>query len=115
MSYVAWMIESTVNDRAALDAVMADLVAAVEANEPRTTHYEWSLSADGSRHFNYDRFEDSEAAMAHLAAFGSFAERYMAALTPTRFVVYGSPSEEVMSAVAAFNAEAVTPIGGFAR
>jgi quinol monooxygenase YgiN len=115
MSYVAWMVESTVNDRAALDAVMADLVAAVEANEPPTTHYEWSLSADGSRLFNYDRFEDSDAAMAHLAAFGPFAERYMAALTPIRFVVYGSPSEEVMSATAAFSPEAVTPIGGFAR
>ncbi len=46
MSYVAWMLESTVNDRAALDAVKADLVAAVESNEPGTTHYEWSLSAD---------------------------------------------------------------------
>jgi hypothetical protein len=39
----------------------------------------------------------------------------MAALTPTRFVVYGSPTDEVMSAVAAFNPEHVSPLGGFAR
>ena len=115
MSYVAVMVESTVNDRAALDAVKADLVAAVESNEPRTTHYEWSLSADGSRLLNYDRFEDSEATMVHLAAFGPFAERYMAAVTPIRFLVFGSPSDEVMSALAVFNPERVAPIGGFAR
>ena len=53
--------------------------------------------------------------MVHLAAFGPFAERYMAAVTPIRFVVLGSPSDEVMSALAAFNPERVAPIGGFAR
>ncbi len=115
MSYVAWMIENTINDRAALDSVMADMVAAVEASESQTTHYEWSLSADESRLVNYERFEDSAAAMTHLAAFGPFAERYLAAVTPTRFIVFGSPSDEVRSAVAAFNPEYLAPIAGFAR
>jgi hypothetical protein len=115
MSYVAWVIESTVNDRAALDSVKAELLAAAEANEPQTTHLEWSFSADGSQLVNYDRFEDSAAAMTHLAGFGPFAERFMAAVTPTRFVVFGSPSDEVKSAIAAFNPEYLTPVGGFAR
>ena len=115
MSYVAWMIESTINDREALDSVMADLVESVRANEPKTTHYEWSISEDGTRLFNYDRFEDSEGAMAHLAGFGQFAERYMAALTPTRVVLYGSPNEDVRNALAGFNAEPATEYGGFAR
>jgi quinol monooxygenase YgiN len=115
MSYVAWMIESTINDRDALDSVMADLVANVEANEPGTTHYEWSISEDGTRLFNYDRFEDSAAAMAHLAGFGPFAERFMAALSPTRVVLYGSPNEDVRNAMAGFNAEPFAEYGGFAR
>lgn len=115
MSYVAWMIESTIKDREALDSVMADMVETVQANEPGTTHYEWSISEDGTRLFNYERFEDSEAAMAHLAGFGQFAERYMAALTPTRVVLYGSPNEDVRNALAGFNAEPVAAYGGFAR
>lgn len=94
---------------------MAEAVAAVEASESQTTHYEWSLSADESRLVNYERFEDSAAAMAHLAAFGAVAERFMAAVTPTRFVVFGSPSDELKSAAAAFNPEYLAPIGGFAR
>jgi len=46
---------------------------------------------------------------------GRVAERFMAAVTPTRFVVFGSPSDEVKSAAAAFNPEYLAPIGGFAR
>lgn len=115
MSYVAWMIESTINDREALDSVMADLVESVQVNEPGTTHYEWSISEDGTRLFNYDRFESSEAAMAHLAGFGPFAERYLAALSPIRVVLYGTPNEDVRDALAAFNAEPVAEHGGFAR
>ena len=115
MSYVAWTLESTISDRAGMDSVMADAVATVEANEPQTTHYEWSVSADGSRLFNYERFEDSAAALVHLAGFGAVAERYMAAVTPTRVQVFGSPSDEVLSALAAFSPEQWSTIGGFAR
>jgi len=98
MSYVAWMLESTINDRAALDSVMANMGPAVEASESGTTHYESSLSADESRLVNYERFEDSAAAMTHVAAFGPFAERYLAAVKPTRFIVFGSRDRERLAA-----------------
>ena len=54
--------------------------------------------------------------MIHLESFRqNFAERFMAAVTPTRLVVYGDPSGEVRAALSAFGAVHMAQIGGFAR
>lgn len=115
MSYVAWMLECSVNDRDALDSVMADLVSAVQANEPGTTHFEWNISDDGATLNLHERYADTDAALAHLGGFGPFAERFMAALTVNKMTVYGAPSDELKEALAGFSPTFMSGIGGFAR
>lgn len=115
MSYVTWIIETSVNDREALDSVMADLVSGVEANEEGTTHYEWNISEDGTTMITHERFADTDAALAHLGGFGPFAERFMAALTVNKMTVYGTPSDELKEAIAGFSPTFMSEIGGFAR
>lgn len=54
--------------------------------------------------------------MTHLGHFGDkFAERFFAALEPTRFVVYGNPSEEVRESLSAFGVAYMAPVNGFNR
>jgi hypothetical protein len=54
--------------------------------------------------------------MTHLGSFGqNFAERFLAAADPTRFVVYGNPNDEVRGALAGFGAVHMSQIGGFVR
>jgi hypothetical protein len=51
-----------------------------------------------------------------LGSFGqNFAERFLAAVAPTRLVVYGDPNDEVRAALSAFGAVHMAQIGGFAR
>ena len=115
MSYVAWIIETSVNDRDALDSLMADAVSAVQANEPGTTHFEWNISDDGATMITHERFADTDAALAHVGGFGPFAERFMAAVTVDKMTVYGAPSDELKEALAGFSPTFMSEIGGFAR
>jgi quinol monooxygenase YgiN len=92
------------------------MVEATEEGEPGALDYQWSTSADGTVCHIYERYADSQAAMAHLANFGArFAERFMTVLAPIRFVVYGNPSLEVQEALAAFGPTYMRSVGGFSR
>ena len=115
---VFWMLELDIKPGQldALRALMQEMVAATEANEPGTINYEWFLSEDETKCHIYERYIDSAAVMVHLAAFGQhFAERFLGALQPTRFTVYGNPSGQVREALAAFGAGYMTEFGGYAR
>ncbi len=92
------------------------MVDATQSNEPDTLNYEWFISADGKSGQIYERYADSAATMTHLGAFGEkFAERFLAAVEPTSFVVYGKPNDEVKAALGPFGAVYMDQIGGFAR
>jgi quinol monooxygenase YgiN len=97
-------------------ALMKEMVEATQANEPNTLNYEWTITEDSQSCHIYERHLDSAAAMMHLGAFGEkFAERFMAAVEPTRLVVYGTPNNEVKEALSGFGAVFMAPFGGFAR
>lgn len=73
--------------------------------EPGALNYEWSMSHDESVIHWYEQCADSGAVLAHLSTFGeTFAERFLAAVDPTRFVVYGDPSDQAKAALDAFGA-----------
>lgn len=115
---VSWMLELTVRAGREADfkALMAEMVHATESTEPGAMDYEWNISADGRECHLFERYRDSAATMIHLAAFGqNFAERFLGILEPTRFVVYGSPNQEVKDALAAFNPTYMTSRVGFTR
>lgn len=115
---VSWLLEFAVKDgqRANFDSVVKEMIEATEANEPDALNYEWFIDADGKNGQIYERYADSAATMTHLGNFGEkFAERFLAVLEPTRFFVYGSPSDEVKAALEAFGAVYMDRIGGFTR
>ncbi len=115
---VQWVLEVAIK-QGELDnfkALMNEMVEATQANEPNTTMYEWFISDDDQTCHTCERYADSAATMTHLASFGeNFAERLLAAVAPTRLVVYGNPSAQVREALAGFGAVHMAQIGGFAR
>ena len=89
---IPWFLELAIKpgQTEAARTVIAEMVDSTQ-NEPGALAYEWSISADESAIHSYERYADSEAVLAHLATFGeNFAERLLAAVDPTRFVVYGA-------------------------
>src|SRR6476469_1323813 len=114
---VSWLLELAVKP-GELDnfkGVIDEMIESTRA-EPGTLMYEWSINEDGSVVHGYERFADSGAAVAHLSAFGEkFAQRFLAAVDPTRLSVYGTPSEDAKEALGAFGPVYLAPIGGFAR
>ena len=115
---VAWMLELNISEGqgAGLPDLIEEMVSATDENEPGTLDYQWSTSADGTVCHIFERYADSDAVMAHLGTFGErFASRFMEILTPTRFVVYGSPSQEVKDALAGFGPTYMGSAGGFSR
>ena len=115
---VSWVLELDLQAGRESDfrALMAEMIAATQANEPGTLNYEWSTSADGQRCHIYERYADSAAVMTHLGTFGEkFAARFLEVLKPARFVVYGTPSAAVRNALAGFNPVYMEGAGGFSR
>lgn len=115
---VYWILEVAINDgaRVSFEALMADMVDATHSSEPGALNYEWFISADGRHCTIYERYRDSAAVMLHLANFSEhFAGRFMAAVTPDRFTIFGPASDEVRAATNSLGAQYFTQIGGFTR
>jgi quinol monooxygenase YgiN len=115
---VSWLLEFAIKDgqRDNFDALLKEMIEATQANEPGALNYEWFINPDGKNGQIYERYTDSAATMAHLGGFGEkFAERFLAVLDPTKFFVYGSPSDDVKAALEAFGPVYMKDLGGFTR
>lgn len=115
---VSWNLRLSVIDGKLDDAkaLMDEMVAATEADEPGALAYEWFLSEDGSTCHLYERYADSDATMVHMGNFTTkFMERFMGCFTPTSIVVYGEPSDAVRGVLDGFGAVYLGSWGGFAR
>ena len=115
---ISWVLELAIKDGQldAFKALAQEMTEATQADEPGTSHYEWFISEDGKAVHIYERYADSAALMVHLGNFGAkFAERFMASVDPTRFMVYGDASAEVRAALAGLGAAHMTQFVGFAR
>jgi quinol monooxygenase YgiN len=114
---VSWVLETTVKP-GQLDTFKALMDEMVEGSgtEPQTLNYEWYISDDGGTIHLYEKYADSDAMIAHLGGFlEKWAPRFMACIEPTRFTVYGDPSDEAREMLAAFGPTYLGPWGGFAR
>jgi quinol monooxygenase YgiN len=114
---ISWLLEATVKPGRLddLEALMAELVEVAEG-EPGVLVYEWSISGDDRTIHVYERFADSGAVSPHVAAFReAYEERFLAAVEPSRMVVYGSPSDEARETLSGFEPGYMAPLGGFAR
>jgi len=115
---VYWMLELNVQagQEEAVPELVGEMVGSTRENEPGALDYKYSFSADGKACHIFERYADSDAALAHLATFGQrFAGRFLEVFAPTRFVVYGSPNGQVKDALAAFNPTYMDPGPGFRR
>ncbi|NNK97815.1 MAG: antibiotic biosynthesis monooxygenase [Xanthomonadales bacterium] len=116
--HVYWLLELDIQSGREEDfrTLMDEMVTATKEDEPGTLGYEWSTSEDGRKCHIFESYEDSAATLQHLANFGEkFAARFLEVLSPTSFVVYGAPSQEVRDALAAFGASYMQSVGGFTR
>ena len=99
----------------AFKSSMEEMVAGT-SSEPQTRNYEWYISSDGGTVHIYEKYADSDAMITHVSGFmQKWAERFLAAVDPTRFTVYGSPSDAARELLAGFGGTYLAPWGGFAR
>lgn len=99
---------------AAFEAVMADLVEATKG-EPGTLMYEWYIDDEGKTAHILERFEDTEAYLAHGEGFAPFAERFLGAVNIRSFTVYGDPDAAAREALGRVSPTYMGPLGGFSR
>lgn len=114
---VSWVVEVAVKPGAldSLKELMEELVAAAR-EEPGTLGYEWYVSEDGGTVHVFERYADSEATIVHNTAFAErWAARFLAAVEPTRFTVYGQPSAAAREILDGFGATYLGAWGGFSR
>ena len=118
ITHIYWILELEIGTGRKQDfqALMTEMVNSTRANEPGMINYEVSTSSDGKYCHIYERYADSAAVLTHLGNFGKkFAKRFLEILKPVRFVVYGSPSQELRDALAGLNPIYMEPASGFDR
>ncbi len=115
---VSWLFTVNIKDGQldAFKALVDEMSATVQANEPDTHIYEMFLSEDGKTCQVYERYANSAATLAHLGNFGEkFGEKFMATVDPAGVLVFGDSSKDVREALVPFGAVHYALIGGFAR
>jgi quinol monooxygenase YgiN len=96
-------------------ALVANIVVATE-KESGTLAYQYSVNEDKTVVHIYERYVDSDAFVSHVAqTFGAFAQRFLALVSVSSLVVYGSPNAEARAALNSFNATYMTLFDGFSR
>src|SRR5687768_10925275 len=93
---VAWALELKVKNPGQIDSfrkLMDEMVVSTHA-ELGTLAYEWDFSDDNTRVTLYERYADSDAALAHLETFDQkFAQPFWSAVTWAGQTVLGTPSD----------------------
>ncbi len=116
-SEISWILQLAVKPGklGEFTTLMQEMVDST-GNEPGARAYEWFITDDESQVHIYERYADSDATLAHLGSFGeNFAERFLGAVDPTGFAVYGSPSDALREGLAALGPTYLGPFGGFAH
>ncbi|MDX1476782.1 MAG: antibiotic biosynthesis monooxygenase [Saprospiraceae bacterium] len=114
--HVYWHLEVNINPGKfeTLKALMHEMVTRVQQHEPGTLQYAWSINKDRTECHLNERYADSDAALAHMKNFQEhFSERFMACVTPTRFLVYGHVTDRLRSAWPPGAVQIFEPLGGF--
>ena len=95
-------------------AALADMVAAVQEDEPGPLDYQFFLNVDETVCHGYERFADEEAVMAHGAgrAVGDGIPRLMAVSKFSRFEVHGALSDGTKQFMAGVGATIFEPAVG---
>ena len=91
---VYWVLTVTVDNMDEFKSLVGKLVAATE-KEPSALQYEYNVGDDHKTVDIYERYADSKAGLFHLGqTFPNFSKEFFALAKPTRFVIYGTPTDE---------------------
>lgn len=115
---IFWMLELSIKEGEVdtLKEMIEIMSDATQENEPGALNYEWYISADEKSCHIFERYADSAAMLTHLNNFGkNFAKDFMSILTPTKFTVYGHPTEQLQKALRSMNPVFFDHLGGFSR
>jgi hypothetical protein len=79
-------------------------------------YWVFTLTVDPMDKFIFERYTDSKAALFHQTeSFAPFSKEFFAVAKLTRWVIYGTPSDEFKKANADFHPIYMTPFDGFVR
>lgn len=116
-NHVSWHVELQVKP-GQLNTLRALTDQMVESTrtEPGALIYERYISDDHQTVHVFERYLDSNAAVAHLTAFGKmYGERFARMVNRKRFTVFGTPTVELKEILDPLGATYVAALAGFSR
>lgn len=100
-------IRATIKDYDGLEALIGEMVEAVEAKDPATRQYNFSVDAEKKTLFVMERYADAGAFFAHTKTLGPFAARYFEKIEVVSAAVHMAPGVELGAELE----EALAPFG----
>ena len=112
---VYWVFTVSVDQMDKFKPLIPKLVAATE-KEPGALQFEFTVGDDQKTVDIFERYTDSKAALFHQTeSFAPFSKEFFAVAKLTRWVIYGTPSDEFKKANVDFHPIYMTAVDGFVR
>jgi quinol monooxygenase YgiN len=112
---VYWVFTVSVDQMDKFKALIPKLVAATQ-KEPGALQFEFNVGNDQKTVDIFERYKNSKAALFHQAeSFGPNAKEFFAVAKLTRWVIYGTPSDEFKKANVDFQPIYMKAFDGFVR
>jgi quinol monooxygenase YgiN len=112
---ISWWVELAVRPGCldAFEALTGDMVASTSA-ESGVLAYQRFISDDRQTVHVHERYENSDAAIAHLVTFAAiFGDRFRSLVERKRLVVFGEPSDALRALLDRYGASYHQPFGSF--
>ena len=114
---IAWYVELTLNPDMLDDFIsLTDEMIKYTAEESGVLVYERHLSKEKRIVYIYERYADSQSALSHLHNFSDkFSKRFSRLVKRVRFLIFGSPSDELKEFLTSYGAVFTDEIAGFSN
>ena len=113
--HVYWVFTVTVDQMDKFTPLIRKLVTATK-KEPGAVQFEFNIGDDRKTVDIFERYTDSKAALFHQTeSFGPCSKEFFAVAKLTRWVIYGTPSDEFKKANADVHPIYMTTVDGFVR
>lgn len=113
---VYWILKAKITDGKLDDLEnLAEEFSEMTKTEPGVLAYEWSIGQDRETLHVYERYLDTESAMAHLANVGPHLPRLLELVSITEIQCYGQPGASFREAVKDFPVVYMDTFCGFKK
>ncbi|WFO16561.1 antibiotic biosynthesis monooxygenase [Cellulophaga baltica 4] len=110
---IAWTVDGKIMNKTKFNEAM-EKITTVTFNEEGSLNHEWYVAEDQETIHIYERYQDSDAALAHLNVWSKFAALFLEGATMDTFNVYGNVTPELKSALAGAT-NIMSRYGGFVK